>query len=113
MSSVVGAKKDNTLEPIRVNILLEAADLTGSVREQDYGDPSQNLRCAAELKLVFRKHCGKRPISSGEQEAIDRCFEKLARVATGPIVKRDNYIDLAGYAAIAGEIAENIILNSK
>ena len=39
-----------------------------------------------------------------EDVAIMMCLLKIARIATGE-PKADNYIDLAGYSACAGEIA--------
>ena len=89
--------------PIRASILDEARELTVSARQSEYGPPSVNFACAAELKTVFRKHA-KRDITPAEMEALDMLFTKLGRIATGA-VKRDNYVDGAGYIALAGEIA--------
>jgi len=91
-------------EAVRVDILLEAANLTNGDRDLEYGPPAVNLAAAGELKAVFRKHL-RRAISPGEMEAIDMVLTKIGRVATGPRTKRDTYVDGAAYFAIAGEIA--------
>lgn len=90
----------------RISVLFEAADLTGGARNDDYGDVRRGLLCANEIKDVFKKYAGLRPIGPAESEALDRCAVKLARIVTGPRLKRDNYTDLAAYAAIAYEAAE-------
>ncbi len=89
----------------RSSILLEGAQLTSGDRDASYGEPIVNLGCAGDLKRTFRKHL-KRPMHPGEEEAIDMVLSKLGRIATGPRVVRDNYVDAATYIAIAGEIAQ-------
>lgn len=89
---------------IRVSILQEGAALTSGDRDADYGPPSINMAAAGALKAAFREHM-RRDISLAELEAIDMALTKLARIATGPKPKRDNYVDCACYLAISGEIA--------
>lgn len=91
-------------ETIRVSILNEGAALTSGDRDADYGPPAVNMAAAGELKAVFRKHLN-RDMSMAELEAIDMALTKLARIATGPKPKRDNYVDCAAYVAISGECA--------
>lgn len=92
------------LDPERVKILEDAADITSGDREAEYGPPAFNLQCAGELKLLLRKHA-RRELTAGEWEAIDLAMTKLGRIVTGPKPKRDTYVDAACYLAIAGEIA--------
>lgn len=88
----------------RVSILQEGAALTSGDRDADYGPPAINMAAAGALKAAFREHM-RRDISLAELEAIDMALTKLARIATGPKPKRDNYVDCACYLAISGEIA--------
>lgn len=89
---------------IRGNILGHAAYLTEGERDEMYGDPMLNLSCAGMLKQTANRF-KQRQMSAAEQEAIDQCFSKIARIYTGPRYIPDTYIDLAAYAAIAGEAA--------
>lgn len=91
-------------KPERVKILEEGAKLTAGERDAEYGPPIVNLTCAGELKAVLRKHM-RRDICHGEMEALDQICTKLGRIVTGPVVKRDNYVDGGTYFSIAGEIA--------
>lgn len=86
----------------RVELLNEAARLTGQDRNREYGEPRPNMQCAGELKEVIRRWRS-RSVSPAELEALDMCCTKMARLMTGK-PKADTYIDLAAYAAIAGEI---------
>lgn len=85
----------------RADILREAVKLIDGDRNKQYGEPQVNLRLAAALKEVFWDHAT-RDIGKAEQEAIDMILTKLSRIGTG-VYKEDNYVDLAGYAGIAGE----------
>lgn len=87
----------------RNEILTTANDLTHYARDAIYGDPLVGMRCAAELKAVYRRYAGARTIE--HDEAIERVFEKLGRIATGAY-QRDNYVDGAAYFGIAGECEE-------
>lgn len=91
-------------KPERAKILEEGASLIAGKRDEEYGAPSVNLACAGELKAVLRKHM-QRDISPAEMEALDQVCTKLGRIVTGRVAKRDSYVDMAGYAGLAGEIA--------
>lgn len=79
-------------------------------REQDYGTPEDNfttigllwsvyLRAAyPELQMVMAINS-----ITPKDVATMMALLKVARIATGS--SKDSYIDLAGYAALAGEIA--------
>lgn len=92
--------------PLRQQLLEEGIKITVGDRNKSYGDPAVNLGCAGRIKEVVHSYLGvKRDVTAGEREAIDNICTKLARIATGSTVTKDNYLDLAVYAAIAGEIA--------
>jgi hypothetical protein len=90
-------------QPDRVKMLKEGISYTSGDRDDEYGDPGQNMACAGELKAIFRKFC-RRPITAAEQEALDMVMTKLSRLACGK-PKRDTYVDGAVYFSIAGEVA--------
>jgi hypothetical protein len=94
-----------TEKPARVLVLEEGAKLTAGDRNADYGDPYVNLSASGELKAVFRRHIC-RFMCDAELEAIDMVLTKLGRIATGPVPKRDNYVDGSTYFAIAWEVAD-------
>lgn len=95
---------EHKVRPARVEMLAEAMDLTWGARDKEYGPPAINLRAAGDLKATMRKHIV-RDIGPAELEALDMVLTKLARIITGT-PKRDSYVDLAAFAAIAGEVAE-------
>jgi hypothetical protein len=97
-------RKYSTVRPPRVVILAEAQSLTWGERDKEYGDPLVNLTAAAEGKAWLDKWI-KRDMSPAEREALLMVITKLSRLITGT-PKQDSYVDLAGYAALAGEMAE-------
>lgn len=84
-------------------ILHDALSATEGDRQSTYGDPIPNLSLAGTLKRVVRDRAD-RYLSPAEQEAIDLLLTKVARIVTGTY-HRDNYVDAAAYAALAGEAA--------
>ena len=92
----------------RAEILHEAEKCVCTDRQEQYGSPESNFGLIAELwQTYLRQRC----VSSGadvcilpDDVAVMMALLKIARIATGQ-TKPDNYIDLAGYAACAGEIA--------
>ncbi|MBR5782885.1 MAG: hypothetical protein IKY33_01515 [Clostridia bacterium] len=70
-------------------------------REQDYGTPEDNFAIIAGLWSVYLG-----TEVDAEDVALMMALLKIARCAAGT-GKEDNYIDLAGYAACAAEIATN------
>lgn len=95
-----------TDKPARVLVLEEAARLTSGERDLAYGPPIINLKASGDLKSMMRQHIV-RDISSAELEALDMVLTKIGRIITGPMPKRDNYVDAAAYMAIAWEAAEH------
>lgn len=88
-------------------ILDTAKELTMGDRNKQHGDSQTNLGLAGSMKVMYwdfvRRHAN-RVIDAAEHEAIDMVITKLSRVATGTL-NPDNYIDMAAYAAIAGQAA--------
>lgn len=82
----------------RGEILKEAGRLTASDRQKQYGDPQTNHRRIADLWSTYLEQ-EIRP----EQVAICMALVKIARLMQTQ--SADSFIDLAAYAAIAGEIA--------
>lgn len=88
--------------------LLDLADkcICGD-RQEDYGDPAVNFETVAGLWVVYLKARCVSPgadvdINPGDVAAM-MCLLKIGRVATGG-GKADNWVDIAGYAALGGEI---------
>ena len=91
---------------VREQILATAQGLIGGERELAYGNPLRQLGFSRRLKAMFWDEWvvnAARSVSPAEWEAIDMILTKLSRLACGPAPGRDTYIDIAGYAAIAGE----------
>ncbi len=94
----------------RREILAEAEKCVCGDREQDYGSPEDNFGTAADLWTPYIQRACVQPDGSilitSKDVAVLQILLKIARIASG-IPKADNWIDLAGYAACGGEIAEN------
>jgi hypothetical protein len=86
----------------RTEILETAASYVTTDREQQYGPPENNFGIVARLWNIYGGH-GEQ-FFTAEDVAVMMCLLKIARIASGQ-KKEDNYVDLAGYAACAGEIA--------
>lgn len=88
----------------RAEILHEAKRCVCTDRNQQYGEPEDNFRIIAALWSVYLCARGfDEPLGPADVGAMMALF-KLGRIATGG-GKADNFIDLAGYAACAGEIS--------
>ena len=92
----------------RKEILEAAMRCVCGDREQDYGTPEKNFELIADLWTEYLKakcvNPGVDVSIRGEDVATLMCLFKIARIATGR-GKADSFIDLAGYAACAGELA--------
>ena len=86
-------------EITRKSILAEAEKCVCTDRESAYGTPENNFAAIANLWNAY-KPCG----FTAHDVGIMLALLKIGRIASGQ-TKADNYIDLAGYAACAGEIA--------
>lgn len=99
-------------EPLRVQYLKTAQNLTRGDRDLEYGKPYNNLTACGVLFEAYL--CAKfggaiiDPLNfklTAEDVAWLNVLQKMARTFAGN-VKPDTYIDAAAYAAIAGECAE-------
>lgn len=95
----------------RAEILERARVCVCNEREQDYGSPEDNFATIARLWDVYLQaaHLELLPIPgvstiTAKDVGIMMALLKVARIATGS--SEDSFVDLAGYAALAGEIAE-------
>ena len=86
-------------ETTRKSILTDAIQCVCTDRETAYGTPENNFAAIAALWNAY-KPCG----FTAHDVGILLALLKIGRIASGQ-TKADNYIDLAGYAACAGEIA--------
>jgi len=82
----------------RGEILEEAARLTAKDRQKTYGDPTINHCRIADLWTTY---LGQQ--ITPQQVAICMALVKVARLMETET--EDSFVDLAAYAAIAGEIA--------
>ena len=84
----------------RKNILTDAIGCVCNDREVQYGDPEDNFYRIAKL---WNAYLGDNVVDEVDV-AMMMALLKVARAKTGRN-KADNFVDLAGYAACAGEIA--------
>lgn len=80
------------------SILQEAHRLTHGDRNSSYGHPYDDYACTAALASAILAPILSRPITAHEM-ALVMCCVKLSRESRHP--KRDNLVDLAGYAWVA------------
>jgi hypothetical protein len=97
---------NTTPKPERVQILNEAAGLIVGQRQEDYGTPEENFqRMADYANIHFKKNLENNIPISARQTAEYMILLKMARTINSPT--RDSYVDIGGYAGIAGELAKN------
>ncbi len=82
---------------ISQDLLDEAKKLIGGDRQEDYGDKLKNHQNIADFWSVFLQ----KEITAHDV-AICMALVKVARLMNQH--KKDSYLDMAAYAAIAGEI---------
>ena len=89
-------------------ILKKAKDLISGDRNETHGDAFQNHAEIAEFWNIFLD--GKlRPMANitADDVAIMMILLKISRHTQGEKFNLDNFIDMAGYSAIAGEIGNS------
>ena len=92
-------KKDITP---RAEVLREAEQLITGDRNETYGTPTQNFTNIAGLWNIQFRHLLKDGMEfSATDVALAMVHVKMARMVAQP--KRDNFVDLAGYAACGYE----------
>ena len=82
----------------REEILSEAKKCVCGGRDYDYGTPENSFGLIADLWSVYK--CVE---ITPKDVAVMMCLLKVARIKKSD--KADSFVDLAGYAACAGEIA--------
>ena len=94
----------------RPDILDTAKKCVCGEREQDYGKPEDNFKTIGLLWGVYLRAAHPElakiisPVGITPKDvAVMMALLKVARIATGN--SPDSFVDLAGYAACAGEIA--------
>lgn len=87
----------------RQSVLNEAGELIHSDRNVAYGPPMKNFQRIADLWNTILGDQLKEPITTWQVADMSIAI-KLARNIEKP--KRDNYVDVAGYAACGWECAE-------
>lgn len=70
-------------------------------RENEYGSPENNFKLIANLWTAYKEIA-----FTANDVAIMMALLKIARIRTGTATE-DSFVDLAGYAACAAEIATN------
>lgn len=83
----------------RAEILEAARVCVCGEREQDYGTPEDSFSLIGKLWTAYTGV----PFTP-KDVAVMMALLKVARIKAGN--KADSFVDLAGYAALAGEIAE-------
>ena len=89
-------------------ILVKANQLISKTRNETHGDAFKNHAEIAEFWNIFLD--GKlRPMANitAADVAIMMILLKISRTTQGEKFNLDNYVDMAGYAAIAGEIGDS------
>lgn len=85
----------------RKKILEKAINCTTGQRQEDYGTPEDNFSRIARLWSAYH---GDKCYTAADV-AVMLALLKIARIKNSPI-HMDNWVDLAGYAACGGEIAD-------
>ena len=87
----------------RKEILAQADKCVNGQREQDYGTPEQNFQTIADM---WNAYIGERNFKFEPVDvAMMMALLKIARIKSGGGTG-DSFVDLAGYAACGGELAE-------
>ena len=92
----------------RAGILDAAKHIVCGDRNQQYGEPEDNFDVIAKLWSVYLSaQCppSHEIVFESEDIAVMMALFKIGRFATAIDPKADTFIDIAGYAACAGEIA--------
>lgn len=90
----------------REGVLSEAATLITGDRNQTYGSPTQNFTDTANVwnTILRRKLKDGESIQPGEVASMMIALKLVRNIAQE---KRDNFVDIAGYAACGWEAIEN------
>lgn len=90
--------------PVREQLINEARDLICATRNKEYGEPSDNFGRIADYWTSYLHHrYNANFILAPEDVALLMVLCKIARLHHSS--HRDGFVDIIGYAAIAGELA--------
>ena len=84
---------------IRAEVLKKANEVVNGDRDKQYGNPEDNFAVIADLWSAYKGVKFTRVDVSMMMSLL-----KIARIKSNP-EKGDSYVDLAGYAACAAEVA--------
>ncbi len=88
------------------DMLRKAAEIVDGARQQQHGDRERSFEAVAAL---WNAYFAAKPDSLAQLTGFDVCLLvallKIGRSLQGDPTHADHYIDLAGYAALAGELA--------
>ena len=89
-------------------ILVKANQLISKTRNETHGDAFKNHAEIAELWNIFLDD-KLRPMANitAADVAIMMILLKISRTTQGEKFNLDNFVDMAGYSAIAGEIGDS------
>lgn len=88
----------------RAEILREAADIVCGDRNNQYGEPEDSFAVISAFWTAYLTAATHAAVTVSPSDAANMmALLKIARAAGG--YKADSYVDLAGYAACAGELA--------
>jgi hypothetical protein len=85
------------------SILSEAADIVGNSRQDDYGDPTEDFNRISTIWSTLLENKLQTELTPGDV-AVMMIALKLSRAAFKH--KRDNWVDIAGYAQ-CGDMCTN------
>jgi hypothetical protein len=88
---------------LRAEILNDAASIVNGNRNEQYGEPENNFADIAKLWSAYLGEELAHPLTASDV-AMMMLLLKIVRVRNGEY-KKDNYIDIAGYAACAAEFS--------
>lgn len=94
---------EDTVPSMRSEILREAERIIYGDREDEYGSPAVNLQATADLWSAYLENQLSKPIRPYDV-ALMMVLLKVSRAKNGGQMSMNHFVDIAGYAAIAGEL---------
>lgn len=95
--------EEDPVPSMRAQILREAERIIYGDREDEYGSPAVNLQATADLWSAYLERQLNAPIKPYDV-ALMMVLLKVSRAKNGGQTSIDHFVDIAGYAAIAGEL---------
>ena len=75
-------------------------------REARYGSFQGHARISQDLKAVMHERSGWDGLQADQREALEMIQHKIARILNGDPNYADNWVDIAGYAALVANRLE-------